>query len=295
MDHATLYDISLRIAYAYDAPAAASRAVLRMLPLTGPGQQLVTGFVDARPGPAVRRDGRDFWGNATVEIGYDTALEEVEFRFDGRVRRQRPDDGLDLSCGLSQLASELAAAQSLHPLSPQHFIGTSPRVVPVPEIAAFARAATVESGSTLAAVRALSAALHGEFTFDPEATDVTTDPAEAFRNRRGVCQDISHVMIAGLRGIGVPAGYVSGFLRTDPPPGQPRLEGTDAMHAWVRAWCGAETGWVEIDPTNDMLAGVDHVAVAVGRDYSDVSPVRGTLRSAGTHTTEHRVDVVPVG
>jgi transglutaminase-like putative cysteine protease len=101
-------------------------------------------------------------------------------------------------------------------------------------------------------------------------------------------------MIACLRGVGVPAGYVSGFLRTNPPPGKPRLEGADAMHAWVRAWCGWESGWVEYDPTNALVVGADHVEIARGRDYGDVAPVVGVLRSAGSQTTEQAVDVLPV-
>ncbi|HDR30048.1 MAG TPA: hypothetical protein ENN83_16175 [Rhodovulum sp.] len=147
--------------------------------------------------------------------------------------------------------------------------------------------------SALAATRTIAHELHERFEFDPEATEVTTPPIAAFEARRGVCQDISHVTIAALRAVGIPAGYVSGFLRTRPPPGQPRLEGADAMHAWVRAWCGAETGWIEIDPTNNLLVGADHVAVAIGRDYADDAPVRGSLRSEGTHTTSHKVDVIP--
>jgi len=294
MAPATLYDITLRIAYAYERPAGASRTLLRMMPLTRPGQTLVSGWVGAAPEPDVRRDGRDFFGNATTEMAHDAPLSEVAFTFSGRVRRQAEETGLDLSCRLSGMAAETAGLHSIAPEAPHHFIGDSPRLRVGGEIAAFAHDTTRPGMSTLAAVEALSAALHAEFTFDPAATDATTDPEEAFRARRGVCQDISHVMIAACRAVGVPAGYVSGFLRTRPPPGQARLAGVDAMHAWVRAWCGAETGWIEIDPTNAMRAGPDHIAVAVGRDYSDVAPVRGSLRTSGTHTTTHEVDVVPL-
>jgi transglutaminase-like putative cysteine protease len=101
-------------------------------------------------------------------------------------------------------------------------------------------------------------------------------------------------MIAGLRSIGVPAGYVSGFLRTTPPKGQPRLEGADAMHAWVRAWCGKEGGGVEYDPTNDLMVGTDHVVVGYGRDYADVAPLKGVLRTSGGQAGTHRVDLVPL-
>ncbi|MEM1088203.1 MAG: transglutaminase family protein, partial [Pseudomonadota bacterium] len=121
-----------------------------------------------------------------------------------------------------------------------------------------------------------------------------TDASEAFRLRRGVCQDFAHIMILGLHGLGIPAGYVSGYLRTLPPEGQERLEGVDAMHAWVKAWCGVAQGWVEYDPTNRTLIGTDHIVVGYGREYSDVSPIRGHLRSAGGQTSTQAVDVAVV-
>jgi transglutaminase-like putative cysteine protease len=289
-----LYDITLEIAYRYDSPAASSRTLLRMLPLTGGGQQIVSGFVDTDPAPDFCHDGRDFFGNHTVEVGHDGRLSGLDFRFVGRVRRFGLEGGLDLSCPLGALGAEVAGIPSVAPQSPHHFVGPSERVRREPEIAAFAGAVTNPGMSALAAVEAVSHALHREFSFDPTATVVTTDPLETFHNRRGVCQDISHVTIAALRGIGIPAGYVSGFLRTHPPEGQPRLEGVDAMHAWVRAWCGREAGWIEIDPTNDLRVATDHVAVAVGRDYADVAPIKGSLRAAGSQQTSHRVDVAPV-
>ena len=136
--------------------------------------------------------------------------------------------------------------------------------------------------------------IHADFTYDAEATSVETTPIEAFRLKRGVCQDFTHVMIVALRSLGIPAGYVSGYLRTIPPPGKERLEGADAMHAWVRVWCGRASGWMEWDPTNNIMAGSDHIRVGYGRDYSDVAPVIGILKSYGSHTTEQAVDVVPV-
>ncbi len=127
----------------------------------------------------------------------------------------------------------------------------------------------------------LCLAIHKDFKYDKDATKVDTGPVEAFALKRGVCQDFAHVMIAGLRGVGIPAGYVSGFLRTIPPKGKPRLEGADAMHAWVRVWCGQHAGWVEFDPTNAMLAGPDHITIGHGRDYADISPIVGVLRTSG--------------
>ena len=150
------------------------------------------------------------------------------------------------------------------------------------------------TASVQAAALDLCLAIHADFRYDREATKVDTGPVEAFGLKRGVCQDFAHVMIAGLRGAGIPAGYVSGFLRTIPPKGKPRLEGADAMHAWVRVWCGQHAGWLEFDPTNAMLAGPDHITIGHGRDYSDVSPIVGVLRTSGQHHAKQSVDVVRV-
>lgn len=288
------YDIRLQITYDYEGMAGANRSLLRILPLNTPRQQLISGFVSTDPAPDFRRDGVDFFGNRTTEVAHDRPLTQIAFRFAGRVRRSRPGSWLDLSPDLAALKAELDGVHSIDPFSPHHFLGASERIRHEPEIAGFARDHVMPEMSVMAAVSAISKALHAHFDFAPGATEVTTTPIEAFRAGHGVCQDISHVMIAALRAVGIPAGYVSGFLRTAPPPGQPRLEGADAMHAWVRAWCGMETGWVEIDPTNDMVAGADHIAVAIGRDYADVAPVRGSSRSAFGHTTDHQVDVIPL-
>lgn len=289
-----LYDITLAITYTYENPVGASRSMLRITPPTNEEQRLISGLVAVDPPPAFRRDGVDFFGNATVEVAHDTRLNQQAFRFAGRVRREDKGSKPDRSCPLQQLAAEVGDTDDIGAGSPHHFTGPSDRVRNEAEIAAFARARVDSRMSALAAVKAVSEGLHSLFTFDPTATDVTTDPLVAFRNRRGVCQDISHVMIGALRAIGVPAGYVSGFLRTEPPEGQERLEGVDAMHAWVRAWCGREMGWIEIDPTNNILVAGDHIVVAVGRDYADVAPVKGSLRASGAHQTTHHVDVKPV-
>jgi transglutaminase-like putative cysteine protease len=295
MPDAATYDISLRMRYEYEHPAGSNRTILRLQPLTRPGQTLVSGLVDTEPQPDFRRDGFDFFGNPTTETAFDPPLQAIEFRFTGRVRVTAEDSGLDLSCGLDQLAADLAATRRIDAASPHHFLGASPRVAPAPEFAAFAREVLgSRPASTRETALALCNAIHAEFAFDPTATDVMTAPLEAFMARRGVCQDISHVAIAVLRAVGIPAAYVSGLLRTIPPPGQARLEGADAMHAWVRAWCGAEVGWIEIDPTNAILAGTDHIAVAIGRDYADVAPVRGYMRTVGSHRTSQKVDVIAV-
>jgi transglutaminase-like putative cysteine protease len=227
-------------------------------------------------------------------LAFHDPIDRIEFSLGARVERMSPDSSLDLSPGLGALGAEVNDCRSLDRRAPHHFLGTSKRVGHEPEIAAFAAGVQDRSLTVRRMVEAVSSAVHGEMRFDPEATDVDTPPGEAFANRHGVCQDFSHVMIAALRSLGIPAGYVSGFLRTVPPPGQPRLEGADAMHAWVSAWCGAEAGWIEVDPTNDCVVGTDHIAVAHGRDYADIAPVKGVLRTSGLQTSNQSVDVEPI-
>jgi transglutaminase-like putative cysteine protease len=290
-----LYDVALTIAYDYDSPAVAGRHILRLMPAELPqAQRRVTGLLTVTPEPTERRDFTDFFGNAAVEVAFREAHDEILIRLAARVERFAEPPGLEISPALANLAHEIADWRGLGADAPHHFLGPSPRAGPMPETTAYARAQLRPGMTTLDAVRAIGLALHRDMRFDAEATTVDTAPAEAFAQRHGVCQDFAHVMIACLRGIGVPAGYVSGFLRTIPPPGQPRLEGTDAMHAWVRAWCGWQAGWVEFDPTNALVVGTDHIVVAHGRDYGDVAPVKGVLRIAGAQKTEHAVDVVPV-
>ena len=138
---------------------------------------------------------------------------------------------------------------------------------------------------------ALTAMIHREFTYKPGTTHVGTTSNEALRNHEGVCQDFAHAMLAALRSLGIPARYVSGYLRTIPPKGQPRLIGADQSHAWVGVYMGPSLGWVDLDPTNDMHAHTDHIPIAVGRDYSDVAPIRGSFLGGGASRMSVSVDV----
>ena len=199
---------------------------------------------------------------------------------------------LDISPPLERLSQELREVTNIGPRSPHHFLSASPRITVTPEIAAFAKKAVEDAETTRAAIGALGDALHDHMNFDSRATEVDTPPAVAFAMKRGVCQDFAQIMIGGLRSLGIPAAYVGGFLRTLPPPGKPRLEGADAMHAWVRAWAGAEAGWIDHDPTNASFADTDHIAVGHGRDYGDVAPVTGALRMTGGQKGSHAVDLI---
>ena len=291
-----LYDIGLRITYSYDAPAAGGRHVLYMTPADLPGRQrAITSLLEITPRPDERIVRSDFYGNTLVEAVFRAPHASIEFRLRSRVERLGGEQPVDQSPPLETMPRETTAVRSLAPDAPHHFLADSPRVRAMPEFGAYARSQLKPEMSVLAAVEAIGLAIDRDMKFDPGATDAHTPPEEAFAARHGVCQDFSHVMIGCLRTIGIPAGYVSGFLRTNPPPGQPRLEGADAMHAWVRAWCGPQVGWVEYDPTNGIFAGADHIVVAYGRDYGDVAPVRGVVRIAGGQASGQAVDVVPVG
>ncbi len=287
------YQITLRISYDYDSPADVGRHLLRLTPLDLPGVQRVTdSALSLRPLPSEQITRRDFFGNICTEIAYVDPQEGTEFEMIAHVDRQDPNPGMDVSPRRDGFQAELANLTSLVPVSPHHFLAPSPRVPRHAGIAAWAAEAAREAETAYATVDAICTALHRDMTFDSTATLVDTPIDEAFELRRGVCQDFTHIAICALRSLGIPAGYVSGFLRTLPPPGQARLEGADAMHAWVRAWCGKDMGWVEFDPTNAILAGTDHVVIAYGRDYFDVSPVKGALRIAGGARTAQSVDVL---
>ncbi|MCV6597732.1 MAG: transglutaminase family protein [Mangrovicoccus sp.] len=288
-----IYDIKLRVYYEYEHPIDLGRQVVRVVPQKlARDQRLITSRLEISPSPVERRDALDFFGNTLTELGFDCFSTELELNLRARVERRGGAGGLDLSPPRPALLQELEHETRLDALSPLHFLGNSPRVRLSSLFQRFGEDHTAHCATVLECVEALGQALHQEMEFLPGATEVDTAPEVAFEERRGVCQDFSHIMIASLRSMGIPAGYVSGFLRTLPPPGQPRLEGADAMHAWVRAWCGADLGWVDYDPTNAMRAGRDHVEVAVGRDYADVSPLRGVTRSSGQGSTGHSVDMI---
>lgn len=289
-----IYDIVLRIGYEYQAPAAGSRHVLYLTPADGDRQRVIASLLDITPEPDERIARTDFYGNTTVEVAFHAPHEAIQFKMRARVDRLCRLAGADNSAPLERLPKEMSAVRALGGASPHHFLADSPRVRVRPEFEAYART-QISQGmqSTWQIVEAIGEALDRDIKFDPGSTNVDTPPEEAFARRHGVCQDFSHIMIACLRSIGIPAAYVSGFLRTRPPEGEDRLEGADAMHAWVRAWCGQGAGWIEYDPTNGMVVKDQHIVVAYGRDYGDVAPVRGVVRTSGGQSSTQAVDVIP--
>lgn len=290
-----LYDIKLVIDYAFQAPAAGARQILHAMPMTIPGRQrLIAGSVDIDPEPSTRRDRDDFFGNRLTELAFSEPHSTIEIALKARVEVTGSGAPASISEDLPALLEALEAETDLGPRSPLHFLSASPYARPDHAIARWAQGQSKAGRPCSDTVAELGLTLHREMRFDAEATTVDTPAAEAFAARHGVCQDFTHIMIIALRSLGIPAGYVSGYLRTLPPPGRERLEGADAMHAWVSAWCGPVVGWVEYDPTNAVFAGTDHIVVAYGRDYADVAPVRGAMRTAGGQTSNQSVDVVPV-
>ncbi len=290
-----LYEIRMKLSYHYPVPATAGRHLLRLMPATIAGEQrLDSAHLKVKPDPVEWRESVDFFGNRTDDVALDKPHSESVFEMSARIERMVEGQRIDLSARPEELAGEITAQATLAPDAPHHFLGTSPRITLHPAMTTYGRKAARGAQSVLEIFHALGRQIHAEFKFDPEATEVDTPALEAFERREGVCQDFTHVMISCLRGMGIPAGYVSGFLRTVPPEGQARLEGADAMHAWVRAWCGARMGWVEFDPTNALEVANDHVVIAYGRDYSDIAPVKGVMRLAGGQRTSQAVDVIPL-
>lgn len=289
------FDIRLRITHDYPGAAGTGRHRISVVPADLPGRQrLLQRHLLVTPTPSEISTRADFFGNPATLVVHDDPHEQMVIAMRAQVEVIARSGELDVSAALSDLSAEIDALQTLAPEAPHHFLGPSPRVPWDADMAAYAAGHRAPRATARGAVEAVGRALNADMTFDPRATTVDTPAAVAFAARRGVCQDYTHVMIACLRSLGIPAGYVSGYLRTDPPPGQPRLDGADAMHAWVRAWCGADAGWVEYDPTNAVYPGRDHIVVAVGRDYDDIAPVQGVLRTSGPNLMSQAVDVIPV-
>jgi transglutaminase-like putative cysteine protease len=190
--------------------------------------------------------------------------------------------------------AESFASRTLGPDGPAAYLYPTRRTPAAPAITEYARESFARGRPVVEAAADLMTRIRGDFTYDPEATTVSTPVVDAFTARHGVCQDFAHVMISGLKGLGLPAAYVSGYLRTIPPPGKPRLEGSDATHAWVSLWCGDGLGWIGFDPTNALLVQDDHIVLAIGRDYSDVAPIDGIILAPGVQTLTVEVDVIPL-
>ena len=290
-----IYDISHLTAYSYEAPVTSASLALLLTPRSTLTQRPLSHEVRISPEPDHATSHRDFYGNVVDLVSIDTPHTKLKIRSTARVEvTPRPDlAGPDLAWeGVVEAA---LAERDFSAAGPSHFLFPSPRIALSRDVTRYARESFTPGRGIVEASTDLMTRIRTEFAYEPETTQVSTSIADAFAQRAGVCQDFAQIMIGGLRGLGLPAAYVSGYLRTIPPAGKPRLQGADATHAWVSVWAGRENGWIGFDPTNAIKAGTDHITLAIGRDFSDVSPVYGVFVGAGENELKVEVDVIPVG
>jgi transglutaminase-like putative cysteine protease len=289
-----IYDVRQTTTCTYATPVAHARHVLRLMPIPRPGQRVHVAALQIVPEPRHRREGLDFFGNRLTWVEIEEPHKKITVKLAARVT-------VDASVELDALATpaweavrdQAFATSDIGPLSPAHFLFPSRMVSLDPEIRDYTRESFSVGRSVLDAAIEVMNRLKSDIVYEIGATTVTTTPPMSFALRRGVCQDFAHIMISGLRGIGLPAVYVSGYLRTMPRTDPTRLQGADAMHAWVLVWCGSEAGWIGLDPTNAVVASDQHVVLAIGRDYTDVAPMDGVVFGSGSQRIDVAVNVTP--
>lgn len=288
------YRITHRTAYDYDEPVAVSHHAARLRPRDTDTQKCTDFSLSFDPEPDLLTEHTDSFGNRVSCF----SIQKLHDRFEVVSRSSvtltpvlQPDPAQ--TPPWEEVAALFRDPVAVDLLDPCQFVFRSPLLVHEMPLRDFAQPSFKKGRPLLAAVAELSQRIFKEFTFDPKATTVSTPLHDVLTNKRGVCQDFAHLAIAALRAMGLPARYVSGYLRTRPPPGKPRLQGVDASHAWVSCFVPG-FGWVDLDPTNNCFTSLDHITVAVGRDFSDVSPVRGIITGGGHHSVTVGVDVEPV-
>ncbi|HET8850017.1 MAG TPA: transglutaminase family protein [Marinobacter sp.] len=295
---AVRYHVRHDTRYHYDQMVGESHHLLRLTPRNLPWQRVLGHHLAIRPEPAKQRDFVDSFGNQITAVQFTTDHDSLEVISEFWV-------AVDACPPVSERAADLPwetvrdslryRADRRFPedhLKATAFRFASPSVPIDSRYADYARQVFTEGQPLVPAVIALMALIHRDFVFDPTATDTFTPVNQAFEQRRGVCQDFTHIMIACLRSIGLAARYMSGYILTHPPKGKPRLVGADATHAWVSVFVPGY-GWLELDPTNNVLAQREHIVLGWGRDFSDVTPLRGVLLGGGDHEPEIAVTVVP--
>jgi transglutaminase-like putative cysteine protease len=285
------YRIVHRTTYKYRYPVSLGNHVACLKPRSGPRHRLAQSELHILPLPATITERVDYFGNT---LSFFTVQEpHKELVVEARSEIIMNPDAANLlrqSLPWEEAVRWLAEDRSAEGIDACQFRFESPRIRLRPELAEYARGAFTPERPLHEGLLGLTALIHRDFQFDSRVTNVRTPTEEVFKRRRGVCQDFAHLQIACLRSLGLPARYVSGYLRTYPPPGQPRLVGADASHAWVSAYC-PNLGWLDLDPTNNLIPSNGHVTLAWGRDYSDVSPLRGLILGGGVHSLSVGVDM----
>lgn len=289
------YKITHSTNYQYSAPVRVCHNYVMLTPREDFPVDVLTYRLVIRPTPQVAGRRKDSFGNIVHSFSIEENHRNLTVTATSRVDvQQRPLPAFDKTLSWEQIAEGIEEQTDSHWLEACPFLYDSPRIRRSPEFAAFASESFLPGRPILEAARDLTTRVFQHFKYDPKSTTVTTLAEEAFRLGAGVCQDFAQVQVACLRSIGLPVRYVSGYLRTIPPAGRPRLIGADQSHAWLSLYCGHEIGWVDFDPTNDAVVGQDHIPIAWGRDYTDVTPMRGVFLGGGEHTLSVSVDVCPL-
>jgi transglutaminase-like putative cysteine protease len=292
------YSITHETVYQYAEAVSLSQQLLHLTPRAVPRQSCLEHRLEIEPIPAHRRDRSDNFGNPVTALEFDRPHRRLAITAHTLMEVAPRPAALDLAATPSW--EEVAARfvyragrgydESL--LQAAVFRVESPFVRVKSALADYARDCFEPERPLLAAVDALMRKIHSEFTFDADATQIATPMLDVLKKKRGVCQDYAHIMLGCLRSLGLPARYMSGYLLTRPPPGKPRLVGADASHAWVSVYCPVN-GWVDFDPTNRVIPDTEHIAIAWGRDFGDVSPQRGVILGGGHHKIKVGVTVLP--
>ena len=291
------YHVIHETRYAYENPVSVSRQQLHLTPRDCPWQRVIAHDIAIDPVPTLCQTSVDHLGNPVwrfaIEAPHDSLRVCAESTIE--VRTRRPLMPANTPAWESVRDALIFGARPVH-LEANGYLFESPYVRVKREFVAYAQPCFTPGRPLLAAVEALMTRIHTEFRFDPAATSVSTPVLKVLEEKRGVCQDFAHLMLSCLRSLGLAARYVSGYLLTQPPPGQPRLIGADASHAWVSVFCPHEDGgvWIDFDPTNNCLPDTQHITLAWGRDFGDVSPLRGVILGGDTHEPRVAVTVMPV-
>ncbi len=287
------YDVRHRTTYRYSLPVSISHHVLHLAPRAC-GDQVVHGAsIEIEPGPAVRNDSVDYFGNPVTFATIQQQHEELVIEANSHVDVSPPPAAApSQTMAWDRVFRHLGQDTGAGNLAILQFAFDSPYARANPELTGYARESFAPGRPVMEAALDLTQRIHRDFKYSSGTTSVSTPVEDVFRLRRGVCQDFAHLELACLRALALPARYVSGYLLTHPAPGKEKLVGSDASHAWVSVWC-QEAGWVDLDPTNDTIAGEEHVTLAWGRDYGDISPVNGVIFGGGEHIIDVAVDVTP--
>ena len=283
--------------YHYDSPVSLAQQLAHLWPRACAWQRCTAEQLQISPQPTSRRDELDVFGNPLTRLAFERPHDELLVNASLTIEvLSRP--ALDFNQSPAWEDTRSALTYSSQPLSAQildacRYRFESPSVHLKRNFVEFSQSCFPPRRPLLLSVQALMEKIFSEFTFDAEATQVATPLVQVLERRRGVCQDFAHLMLACVRSRGLAARYISGYLLTQPPPGQPRLIGADASHAWVSVYCPV-LGWVDFDPTNNVQPALEHITLAWGRDFSDVSPLRGVILGGGNHDPEVRVTVMPL-